>query len=848
MSTPIGNIIDISKAYILDSDFESGLFENSNWLSGYHINYNNDVNITKDSSIGKYYNLESITSSSTLIAKTTYDINHEEAGESCLSVGNIVYLNAIDYDDVGKITSFTLSTPGSSYITANGVTAIGGYGTGAKFDITALSGGVISATLSEVGLGYKSGDILTLNGGSNNSYVIITGVTGSIIRLPDTYKITQRFGNELYLKEVVATGSSIISTLKEGGVYYTSDAQNRYGYIYKAKINKSKIRSGLFKRSYFKQCLIENSTFNIVDKDLTNIDNVKNLLVYESLFSNTSNILSKALYLNSYIINGSDSYRNGIVSNSIWVGATFTNGVFRQGRWVDGTFLKGTFYNSKTFNKTSTINNLYYDVENATNYLKDGKTSGKIHNDRYSWQNGTFVDGDFYKSDWENGTFKNGKFHFSNFYNGYIENAIIGDDSLSYNKTNILGGSISYATVENANLFAEDVSYYGLSGSSIDWYNGVFDNGVFGCDLDYINYFRATWHKGIFNGGEFKTNANWLTGIFNGGKFTSAYGWTFSPTYDSISNNQKEYGWEDGEFNGGEFGTAETATNSVWYKGEFNNGTFKGRLWNNGILSGGEFKGSATYSAVGGGGNINASNFTDSFSQSFYGLWNAGIVSNVRDRYKKDEKFIVNIKTGKKTFVTKSMIYMRNALWLSGTFSSSKASMQNCVWLDGSFERGVFDRSSFNPYVKRPGESSKTFNIDDDSCYWENGTLRNSDFNYSIWKQGRFIVGTGYGMIFKDGVCEYMNAFNIFWEAGLWRNGNWYGSPFEYSGTISDPFEQAILNRGIYWSGTQSCHIWNIFENTSVKSSTPIISATSSTITERIKEYVSPVVLLQFNP
>ena len=33
--------IDISDAYILNSDFESGVFENSNWNSGYYMNYNN---------------------------------------------------------------------------------------------------------------------------------------------------------------------------------------------------------------------------------------------------------------------------------------------------------------------------------------------------------------------------------------------------------------------------------------------------------------------------------------------------------------------------------------------------------------------------------------------------------------------------------------------------------------------------------------------------------------------------------------------------------------------------------------------------------------------------------------
>ena len=40
------DIIDYSDAYILNSDFESGIFENSNWNSGNHFNFSSDVNIT----------------------------------------------------------------------------------------------------------------------------------------------------------------------------------------------------------------------------------------------------------------------------------------------------------------------------------------------------------------------------------------------------------------------------------------------------------------------------------------------------------------------------------------------------------------------------------------------------------------------------------------------------------------------------------------------------------------------------------------------------------------------------------------------------------------------------------
>ena len=58
-----------------------------------------------------------------------------------------------------------------------------------------------------------------------------------------------------------------------------------------------------------------------------------------------------------------------------------------------------------------------------------------------------------------------------------------------------------------------------------------------------------------------------------------------------------------------------------------------------------------------------------------------------------------------------------------------------------------------------------------------------------------------------------MNAYNVFWEDGLWKNGNWEGSYYTINpdGTVTDPYVKQILNRGMSWSGTSSCHIWSVF-------------------------------------
>jgi hypothetical protein len=385
---------------------------------------------------------------------------------------------------------------------------------------------------------------------------------------------------------------------------------------------------------------------------------------------------------------------------------------------------------------------------------------------------------------------------------------------------------VSYAIVENATLYSIDTSYYQNVNQNLNWLNGIFVNGVFGSDTLQNATHSATWQKGIFNGGQFITNGKWKNGTFNGGKFTSAYGWT-----QSESTSQLDYGWEKGTFNGGEFGNANGLTNSTWYTGEFNGGVFKGRVWNNGVFLYGEFQGSGG-NPVSGLTSGNANIFVDSYSQSYWGKWRNGIFTNIKDKFVKDQKFYTKqVMAMSLEGVNKPprSAKFKNGLWVSGTFSHSNGEMSSSVWLDGAFERGKFKNSSFNPYVKRNGSATASFNFNDNTCYWENGDLDGSDFYISHWKNGNFIIGTATGMIWENGTSQYMNAFNVFWENGLWRNGNWYGSSFEFNGYVTDDYTLQILNRGMSWSGTSSCHIWNIFLQNTDQERT-IVSATASTI------------------
>ena len=833
MPNSLGSILDITGAWILDSDFESGLFKNSNWNSGYHMNYNNDVNITTDSSVGKYYNITVATPSQSLIVTTQYDPLFIESGDSCLSVDNVVYLNAVDYDTQGRIDSFTISNIGTGYTTTNGATATGGGGSGLVIDLVSLSGGVDQITLISGGRDYSPGNTLTISGGNSDAQIIVLSTTGSVTRLPDAYKITSNILGVLVLKEILTGTISVIQSLLDGGLSYTSGALNRWGYLYKAKFEKSKIKEGLFRRAYLKGNLIDSEDYNQTDKDFSNLEGIRRLLISDSIFSNNDNILSKATYMNSSFTGTTDLQVAGIVYNSIWNGLTFSSGVFKEGRWVGGIFSGGLFYSSKTFNAVASSTHPYIDTNRLKNYWTEGLTTASLSNDRYSWQTGQFTGGEFYKSDGEGGIFSGGQFYFSKFYGGTISNGIIGDDAIQASDTHIYNGVITYTYVENATLFAQDTSFAELTTQNIQWKNGIFMAGVFGSDISQtLAQNQAIWSDGVFNNGEFISNARWKAGIFNGGKLTSGFGWTMSN-----SLTKEDFTWESGTFNGGEFGNANTATNSTWYGGDFNGGEFKARLWNDGVFTGGEFRGSGL-TATGGLSSSNASDFTDSFTTDFYGRWRGGFVSDLKDKFTTQEKSFTKLKSAKKFLSIKPNHTMQNILWESGTFSHPRIDLVNSVWLDGAFERGKMTNSSFNPYVKRGSIlNPPSFNLNDTSCYWENGRFDGGDFYISEFKDGKFILGTGYGLVFKEGVCNYMNAFNIFWEGGVWRNGNWHGSYFSYDSGVTDDFTLQILYRGMSWSGSQDLHLWNIFQDTTDNDAT-IQSSTNSNISGLITEII----------
>jgi len=713
------NLIDVTNAYIIDSNIESGLIENSDWNSGYNINYSNDNLISP-------------------------------------------------FNTTSTIYSMTFSSQGELIVNTPGVQT--------KPEV--LDPSSKTPNISDI----KVGDILFLG---PVDYILNDNTT----RLPDTYKVTKKSPNYITLVELGTY--SVISGLNIGGTFSTLNTENRYNYLSKVKINNTKIKSGLFKRSYIVNSLIKDDTYDTTDMDYNNMDKIRNLVISDSIFSNTNNILSKATYLNSTFVNGSDIWDNGIIQNSILNGITFNNGIIKESAWLDGIFNGGIFYKSRSYDTDPSNDYPGYNDDIETSYYKDGLAP---YNNRYSWRNGIFNGGQFFKSEWEDGIFNDGLFYNSRFFGGTVSGGIIGNDTTP--DTYIYNGTITYTTVNNANVYA-------TNSNTINWLNGIFNKGIFGAATNS----NAIWNDGTFNGGQFTDNASWLNGTFNGGNFTSIYACD-TVGYNIISNT---YSWMNGTFNGGVFGNGSTSSNSTWGNGDFEGGIFNGKLWANGIFKSGQFNGSGL-TAVGvnpldATTNSNSQAFIDNFKNNgFYGLWLDGVVTNQKDVYVTDKKFYTDITRSVNDAPTNLSVSFNNTIWMSGEFNHPEGNITNSVWLDGAFKSGNFIQSSFNPYIDGNFNTYST-------CYWDNGVFTDSEFFYSDWNDGKFISGTAVGMVFNNGTSYYMNAYNIAWNNGTWKNGNWNGSIFNYNGSINNDYVIKVLNRINDVNGTQSLHIWNIFED-----------------------------------
>jgi len=606
------------------------------------------------------------------------------------------------------------------------------------------------------GLDIRQDDTVWLNGVSYEGPSGRVNLTGRYKVLNNPTRLSNSNSVEINITPQFET-PNFVQLVKTYSVFRAEG--NNYTTLSKLSIENSTINYGFFKRTQFKDTVIQNDQFDNTDEKF-NTSNV-NLLRLVNIISNNNNIeINDGVIYRSHLVNG--KFNTGIVHNSVWNGLTFSSGIFSNGSWESGTFVSGKFLNS-----------------NSTTRVLEKHDTRNIYK---NWQNGIFQSGEFVNSVWLNGTFSNGRFYNSHFYGGTWDNGILGSRNTNlmntsfgyYAKLSDIGVTVSIwntGVVENAVMGGYGVVY---------WYGGKYNSGEFtsyGTTPDN----ESIWYNGEFNGSKFTNLARWKNGVFNSGKFLSYYGWeNVGPT--NSSNLSTDYGWENGYFNSGEFGNKGLTSNSVWYNGVFLGGEFLGRFWKNGYFVSGNFYGSGPkYSFNSQTSYDDEYLYADSFTYSYYGIWNSGyVIENIREISTEsgNSRNLTRFSNQSNTIFTNA--YFSNILWLSGTFSHDNSTLENSLWLAGNFRKGKFSGGVFNPYVDRDFTGSFSNVSFGDQAIWNNGTFVTGSFWMSDWNNGTFKNGFMSGARWTNGTWEYGNANNIYWENGTWKNGNWNGSPYGY--------------------------------------------------------------------
>jgi hypothetical protein len=712
--------LNTTNAYIIDSDFKSGLFKDSTWVSGNHHNYN------QDHAINIYANSESFFGNININPTPKLELSIGTRNRRrLLKEGEIVFFNGIYYD-------------------------------------TNLTGG------------------------------------NSLVKLPDSYKIRSiNYSSSSILKvEDTINGTLSVlnfvpdSTTSTNPVLKTGFAQHAYNYAHPVKFENSIIKSGIFRRTYFQGCTLDNFDLNKFDKDPGTFDNWRNLVVSENIFIDNSNTVKSAVISNSSFVSGSDKWQNGIFYESIWNSVSFTysqsigttpstifsttvnkfeNGIVKNSRWVNGIFGNGIFY--KNNSNTAFTSSVYSESQDSYWRNRNSQGDGKT---RYTWIDGTFEKGQFELSNFENGNILNADFYNSTMLDGVSNGTNFGKTNVPFALTRIATGTFSDVNVISAEFRTQDPQGTFTGNRSINWLSGVFNSGQFGVKIDSASYsalgsnygLNATWYDGTFNNGTFMDIASWQGGKFNNGKFISYFGYPHVVAASYSTAGSQSFAWQNGEFNGGEFGNGSTGSNTTWYKGEFNGGSFKGRYWHDGIFTRGFFFGSGlTATSL-----DKVPRFISDFSDDFYGLWNSGWVNEVKDNFVKDKRIFSKIEREfgrkKKSLNTE----FKNVLWRSGTFSHNNAQMTESVWLGGVFEKGKFYKSSFNPYASYVvnGYFKDTDPDNPNLGYWD---ILKSDYiddvayygNLNIEDTNRFTGDTSKKLIFSG----TSSIVNIYQTAGL---------------------------------------------------------------------------------
>jgi hypothetical protein len=531
----IGDTIDISKAYIIDSDFVSGLFKDSKWISGNYINYNADYSFETTPGLGYTASFDGDLLSLNI------------GGEKRLNtINDIVWVNGLWYQDSNNLIKLNdtykivnlNSDPNSRVIDLDSIDGI---------SIPQFSG--------------TNNNLITKGAKNRWNYLHPVKFENSIIQsglFRRAYFDSCKFENvnfdnsdkdlkgnirQLLLSDIIFDGDN--NTINNGLIQYSHIISGN------DKWNGGIFHGSVWNGEEFTYKLLENgvdykaNTVPFKGGVFRNSTWITGEFKGGLFYRNMSNLPGLQIYSN----NRQEYYFSGANTRFSWQGGAFLGGDFEKSNFELGEFKGGNFYDSNflggvvtggNFGKTniqSTKTRVYSGTFSnvivlSADFRADDETSTGLTNSIY-WESGTFNDGFFTNkpnnvSIWEKGTFNNGEFSGTAVWKGGVFN---GGKFISH-----------FGYVSGITPF--ELSNY--TDTSFSWQGGEFNGGEFGTGLTGSN---SIWLKGEFNGGQFK-GRYWKDGLFTRGEFIGSGNIDeFDINYNRFITgfNSNYYGfWQDG--------------------------------------------------------------------------------------------------------------------------------------------------------------------------------------------------------------------------------------------------------------------------------------------------------------
>ena len=740
------NDIDTQDAYIINSHFESGIFETSDWNSGYHINYNNDVNISSLTGSGIYNIYYNNNNKKIEISLNNRYVNKNSSysySEVDFKKDEIIFLNNLEYiDGTGKVTKLPDTYKIYEVNDETKTIKLEELNTNVLSGLNNSPVGTFSSFRLDNRWSYIS-KTKFIKSKIKNGLFKRNYFYNSLIRNDDYDSTDKDFDNEPLMKKLLISDvifnntNNILSSATYMNSFLIGGTDKWHdGIIYNSYLDSFTFSSGVVKESHWKNGnFLKGIFYNSKSFDATSTEKFK-YLDTNRLFSHFRRG-SKGVENNRWLWLSGNFY-GGEFYKSDWENGNFIDGYFNYSNFYNGTFSGGVIGDIKnsyenTFIYNANIN--YTTVENATIFALNPSTWSSVDY-KINWKDGVFNSGvfgsnGFGKSTWENGTFNGGQFmSWAKWKGGTFNGGQF---------TSGLGWTQSGLRFNNSTK-KEDYT----------WEGGVFNGGEFG----YGNWLgtNSTWYTGQFNGGEFRGRL-WNNGIFTYGNFTGGLGLTAYGGFNYLSYTQSNGSrfvdyftqsfsglWVDG-----------IVTNKVDYsiESKYKSANFTNMLWLNGTFSSDValMDNSVFLDGNFSKGTLKNSSFnpfakrsnTDIYSFSDKLIWNNGDLLNSDFYY--SEWIDGNFSSGDSWgmwFKNGISYYMNAYNIIFGTTQSTP------IWKDGVWHGSDFNYGGnvSNPFIKNILDKTNSRN-----------NLLTGTYSNHIWNifegsilDGSKIMETGYGI------------------------------------------------------------------------------------------------------